>query len=105
MLSLSKTLYFESLFSKRHTTTFSQDTPVSLKQFVTLMVTTGLERTPTSNLMSNAALNVNDSSYDVPDLAAFSIHSPRQLTHSNEYPSITSCCSQHQTVLTRSSSS
>src|SRR5882757_438753 len=98
MLSPSKTLYFESLFSKRHTTTFSQDTPVSLKQSVTLMVTTGLEKTPTSNLTSNAAPNASGSNYDVPGLAAFSIHSPRQLTHSNEYPLITSCLSQRLTA-------
>src|SRR5882757_1333879 len=105
MLSLSKTLYFESLFSKRHTTTYSQDTPVSLKQSVTLMVTTGLERIPTSNLTSNAALNVSDSNYNVPNLAAFSIHSPWQLTHSNKYPLITSCPFQHLTALMQSMSS
>src|SRR5882757_6969254 len=98
MLSPSKTLYFESLFFKRHTTTFSQDTPVSLKPSVTLMVTTGLERTPTLNLTSNVALNVRDSNYDVLDHVVFSIHFPWQLTHSNEYPSITSCLSQRLTA-------
>src|SRR5882757_10083754 len=102
MLSLSKTLYFESLFSKRHMTTFSQDTPVSLKQFVTLMVTTGLERTLTLNLTSNAALNASNSNYDVLNLTAFSIHSPWQLTHSNKYPSITSCHFQYQMALMQS---